>query len=179
MCTELMLALSVRGSEAKATVMETPCARQRGVSLIELVMFIVIISVALLALLGVMNTVTKGSADPMLHKQALAIAESLLEEIEAQDFSIQAGVAATSGPVNASNRATGYHIVSEYNGFTMAGITSINGAAVSGLGAYSASVSAVNQALGTIPATSAVQISVTVTPPSGDAITAVGYRVAY
>lgn len=156
-----------------------PEMRQRGVSLIELVMFIVIISIALLALLGVMNTVTKGSADPMLHKQALAIAESLLEEIEAQDFTMPTGVTATSGPVNAGNRAAGYHIISEYNGFAMAGITSINGAAVSGLAAYSASVSAVNQALGTIPATSAVQISVTVTPPSGDAITAVGYRVAY
>lgn len=60
--------------------------RQAGVSLIELVMFIVIVSVALAAILLVMNTVTRGSADPLIHKQSLAIAESLLEEVELMPF---------------------------------------------------------------------------------------------
>jgi MSHA pilin protein MshD len=59
---------------------------QRGISLIELIMFIVIVSVALAGILLVMNTVTRNSADPMLHKQALAIAESLLEEVELMPF---------------------------------------------------------------------------------------------
>jgi len=64
------------------------CTRhnQRGISLIELIMFIVIVSVALAGILLVMNTVTKGSADPLVHKQALAIAESLLEEAELMPF---------------------------------------------------------------------------------------------
>ncbi|TXT24529.1 MAG: hypothetical protein FD134_1480 [Gallionellaceae bacterium] len=59
---------------------------QRGVSLIELIMFIVIISVALAGVLLVMNRVTASSADPLVRKQALAIAESLLEEVELMPF---------------------------------------------------------------------------------------------
>ncbi len=59
---------------------------QRGISLIELIMFIVIVSVALAGILLVMNTVTRGSADPLIHKQALAIAESMLEEVELMPF---------------------------------------------------------------------------------------------
>lgn len=59
---------------------------QRGISLIELVMFIVIVSVALAGILLVMNVTTKSSADPLVHKQAFAIAESLLEEVELMPF---------------------------------------------------------------------------------------------
>jgi MSHA pilin protein MshD len=55
---------------------------QRGISLIELIMFIMIVSVALAGILLVMNVTTKSSADPLVHKQALAIAEAMLEEIE-------------------------------------------------------------------------------------------------
>lgn len=54
---------------------------QRGVSLIELVLFIVIVGVATSAILGVMNLATSHSADPQLRKQALAVAEGMLEEI--------------------------------------------------------------------------------------------------
>ncbi|HEU0188726.1 MAG TPA: type II secretion system protein [Gallionella sp.] len=49
-------------------------------------MFIVIVSVAVAGILLVMNVTTKGSADPLIHKQALAIAESLLEEVELMPF---------------------------------------------------------------------------------------------
>ena len=61
---------------------------QRGISLIELIVFIVIVSVALAGILLVMNVTTKNSADPLIHKQALAIAESLLEEIELMPFTL-------------------------------------------------------------------------------------------
>lgn len=60
--------------------------RQRGVSLIELVLFIVIVGVASAAILGVMSMTTQRSADPQLRKQALAIAEGMLEEIELARF---------------------------------------------------------------------------------------------
>jgi MSHA pilin protein MshD len=61
---------------------------QRGISLIELIMFIVIVSVALAGILLVMNVTTKSSADPLIHKQAIAIAESLLEEVELMPFTL-------------------------------------------------------------------------------------------
>ena len=60
--------------------------RQRGISLIELIMFIVIISIALAGILLVMNRVTSHSADTLIRKQSLAIAESLLEEVELMPF---------------------------------------------------------------------------------------------
>ena len=60
--------------------------RQHGLTLIELIMFIVIVSVALAGILLVMNVTTKSSADPMIRKQGLAIAEALLEEVMLQPF---------------------------------------------------------------------------------------------
>ncbi len=60
--------------------------KQYGTSLIELIMFIVIVSAALAGLLLVMNVTTRGSVDPLIHKQALAIAESMLEEVELMPF---------------------------------------------------------------------------------------------
>lgn len=66
--------------------MSTKPAQQRGVTLIELIMFIVIIGVALAGLLAVINFTTKGSADPVRQKQALMIAEGLLEEVSLAGF---------------------------------------------------------------------------------------------
>ena len=52
----------------------------RGMTLIELIMFIVIVSVGLAGVLTSLNVAVRGSADPLQPKQALAIAEGLLEE---------------------------------------------------------------------------------------------------
>lgn len=60
--------------------------RQSGLSLIELIVFIVIVGVGLAGITVTYNTVVRHSADPMVRKQALAIAESLLLEIEQQPF---------------------------------------------------------------------------------------------
>jgi MSHA pilin protein MshD len=56
--------------------------REHGFSLIELVLFIVIVSVAGTGLLSVMNLTAAHSADPLAQKQALFIARAMLEEIE-------------------------------------------------------------------------------------------------
>lgn len=61
--------------------------KSRGFSLIELVIFIIIIGIALAGVTQIMARVMRSSADAMLHKQALAIAESLLEEVELMSFS--------------------------------------------------------------------------------------------
>lgn len=60
--------------------------RQTGLSLIELLMFIVVVSVGLAGILLVMDVTTRNSADPMIRKQALAIAESLMEEVQLMPF---------------------------------------------------------------------------------------------
>jgi MSHA pilin protein MshD len=64
----------------------TRCSGQRGVSLIELIIFIVIVGVGVAGILVSYDTVVRGSADPIIRKQALAIAESLLLEVEQQAF---------------------------------------------------------------------------------------------
>jgi MSHA pilin protein MshD len=61
-------------------------ARQRGVTLIELILFIVIVSVAVVGVLQVMRLNTASSADPLRRKQALMIAEALLEEVQLAKF---------------------------------------------------------------------------------------------
>jgi MSHA pilin protein MshD len=58
----------------------------RGFTLIELIMFIVIVSIALVGIFQVVALTTKFSADPQLRKQAMAIAEGLLEEVELARF---------------------------------------------------------------------------------------------
>jgi len=60
----------------------TPAGAQRGFTLIELTVFIVIVSVAVLGVLRVISFTTANSADPQLRKQALVLAESMLEEVQ-------------------------------------------------------------------------------------------------
>ena len=170
----------------------TVSTKQRGTSLIELIMFIVIVSVALAGILLVMNVTTKGSADPLVHKQAIAAAESLLEEIELQDFMDPDGSAACPLPASAvtpTNRALDYHIVDCYKDFPNSGpatgIYSVNGAAITDLASYTARVtidsttSPLGTGADTIAAGSAVLITVTVTDPQGNDIQISGYRTRY
>ena len=57
-------------------------SRLRGFTLVEVLIFIVIVGIAMAGILSIMNLTSVASTDPMRDKQALAIAESLLEEIE-------------------------------------------------------------------------------------------------
>lgn len=61
-------------------------AGAKGFTLIELIMFIVIVSIGLIGILSVFNIVVRNSADPMVHKRMLSIAEALMEEVSAQAF---------------------------------------------------------------------------------------------
>lgn len=153
---------------------------QHGISLIELILFIVIIGVALAALLSVLNVTTKGSVNPLLRKQALAIAESLLEEVELQAFSNPIG--GFTGAATQANRAS-FDDVMDYNGFATTGIYPADGSGtgVTGLSAYNVSVAVVKTttAWGTVAAGDAAQITVTVTDPSGQTLETVSYRVNY
>jgi len=152
---------------------------QRGISLIELIMFIVIVSVALAGILLVMNQVVGRSADPLIRKQAMAVAESMLEEIRLQDLS---GGGLCTGTLGADAARSNADSVCDYNGYsTTAGIRdfSTNGL-VQGLQGYN--ISSVNIVtpivLGgiPIPAASGVMITVTVADPTGATIDATGYR---
>ena len=185
--------------------MFTKC-RQNGISLIELIMFIVIVSVGIAGILSVMNVTTKASADPLLRKQALAIAESMLEEIELQPFTFcdpddplaaaaQGATVDAPGAPGCTSAATIQGVapqagesryaaplfdnVGDYNGFSMTGIRDIGNVPIAGLGAYNASV-AITQAGAAfaLPAAAVLQIDVTVKSGNTD-ITLTGYRFRY
>lgn len=59
---------------------------QRGVTLIEAIVFMIVISVGVVGLVSVMGPLVKYSAEPMHQKQMAAIAESLLSEALHQPF---------------------------------------------------------------------------------------------
>ena len=146
---------------------------QRGISLIELILFIIIISIALTSLLMVMNINTRNSVDPLLRKQALAIAESLLEEIELQAFS---NTICDVGCIGNISQRNNFYDVFDYHGINTTGAV-ITG--ITALASYTVNVAVVNPATawGTIPATDVAEITVTVTDSNGQSIQAIGYRV--
>jgi MSHA pilin protein MshD len=185
------------------------CTRhnQRGISLIELIMFIVIVIVALAGILLVMNVTTKGSADPLVHKQALAIAESLLEEVELQPFTYcdpndvnaaSAGSAAsctagldqnkggaplTSATPNTETRydtSFPFDNVADYGGFSMAAgsIMDITNTNI-GLAGYKADIAVARNGLAGLPADAALLITVTVTGPDLMPVVLEGIRTRY
>ncbi len=97
---------------------QAPGSQQRGFTLIELIIFIVVVSAGLAGILSVMNSVVKSSADPIVRKQAMAMAESILEEIVQKEYSDPDG---TSGE---TTRAT-MDDVDDYNGKTAAEIQTL------------------------------------------------------
>lgn len=164
--------------------------RQRGLSLIELIVFIVIVSVALAGVLVVFNVVIKSSADPMIRKQALAIAEAVLEEVMLQPYTwcdpddpaaataqgytcttVQNTVAGKGGESRASSSLDN---VLDFNGETIN--TSITGGSAS----YSATVTVVPALLNDIADTTNAALLITVTVNSGlESIQLQGYRTRY
>jgi len=183
------------------------CIRQRGISLIELIMFIVIVSISLAGILLVMNKVTRHGADPLPRKQALAIAESLLEEIQlmpmtycdpndanAATATSTAGCAnpqdsedVTVGPAppgeTRGSTTNPFDNVADYGGYSENGIKDILGNPIAGLGSYSASVALTRVGTtfigGAAPAGAALQITVTVTAPDSSQVVLDGYRTRY
>ena len=61
-------------------------AAERGFTLIELIFFIVVVSAGLAGILSVMNTTVQFSNEPMARKQAMVLAESILEEVVQKDY---------------------------------------------------------------------------------------------
>jgi MSHA pilin protein MshD len=179
---------------SRAARLAPPAAR--GASLIELVIFLLVVSVGLLGILSAMNLVGMYSSDPSIQRQELALAESLLSEIELQPFTLcdPLGAPITPGgaclitqglaPANGETRYSStlpFNNVGDYNGFSMnsgnGGILAIDGTAIGGLGGYSAAVGVqTNQALGALPIAKVLLITVTIGGPDGSTLALSGYR---
>jgi MSHA pilin protein MshD len=165
---------------------------QRGASLLELIMFIVVVGAGLAGIIGIWQTTAQGSADPLIQKQALAIAEAYLEETLAMPFTycdpddVHAAMAESDGPVNPADTTrcavtleaigaeggeargsgtTPYDNVNDYNSLAAAAPASIDGDVIAGLDAYQVSVAVTGQSLtaGALTVPAAASLRVTVT----------------
>ena len=183
--------------------------RARGISLIELIMFIVIVGAGLAGILGVMNFTTRASADPLIQKQALAIAEAYLEEVLAMPFTYcdpddaNAATAESTGAVNPADPtlcATNLEVlgaenmggletrgsttrpfdnVNDYNSLATAAPANLDGTPIPDLGAYQVTVAVVAEALSTVASAASLRVTVTVTGPVGVTVRLDGYRTRY
>jgi MSHA pilin protein MshD len=175
--------------------------KERGLSLVELLVFIVVVGIAVTGVLSVYSQNARTSADPVVRKQAAAVAESLLDEVLAKpytycdtdDANVETASSAADcatmaetamGPENPSEtryaNLTPFDNVNDYNGFTMNPIADLSGNGV-GLGGYSATVQ-VQQPAGAfngIPAGETLLVTVTVTAPGNQGVSLSGYRARY
>src|SRR5688572_13358381 len=75
-----------RSMSNRARAMSTTKSAQGGFTLVELVLFIAVLGIALGGVLVAYDHATRDAADPLVRKQALAIAEALLEEVQQMPF---------------------------------------------------------------------------------------------
>lgn len=162
----------MRYSIAKSCHKFTRC--QRGLTLVELIVSMVIISIALGGVLMVMNFTVSHSADPMIQHQAIAIAESYMEEIVLQRYNNPPG-----GYTGTTRNL--FDDVFDYNGMNDSGAKDQNGNAIAGLENYTVTV-IVSDPADFGPAGSVVQArKVTVRVQRGTEmdLTLTGYRTDY
>jgi MSHA pilin protein MshD len=175
---------------------------ERGFTLIELVVFIAILGVAVGGVLGAYQYSSRDSADPVVRKQALATAESLLEEIQQMPFtycdpddtSVTTAASAAGcttaeaiGPEAGETRysaTTPFDNVNDYHGYNTAsevptGIKDITNTPIGGLSQYDAAVTVATAALPGVAANDALLISVVVTGPGNVSVRLDGYRTRY
>ena len=147
--------------------------RQAGTTLIELVIAIVIVSIAASGVLMALSMNVGRSADPMLRHQAVAIAEAYLEEIFLKPFNDPDGVDGEA------SRAL-YDDVDDYNGLVNVGARDQFDAALPGLGDYTVAVTvAPSSALPGIAAIDLYLINVTVTRAAEINFTVSAYRANF
>lgn len=152
--------------------------RMRGFTLIEMVVAMVIIAVGLGGVLLTFNTVVKSSADPMIQKQMVAVAEELMEEILLKPHAV-AGTAPTNALAAcgaAQSVRSGFDDVRDYHLYQTTGVCDVDGDAVAGLANYGVSVNVSSASWQGVADT--LRIDVTVTR-GGESFRLTGWRTPY
>ena len=179
-----------------------------GMSLIEVVVFIVVLGIGIAGTVVLFNQVTKASVDPMIRKQALALASSMLEEVELKAFTycdpddatvytaanaaacaIAEGIGPNEPSANAETRYADprFDNVNDYHGFSMGSgqanpdIRTAANTPIAELANYAVSVSVAN-AGGTFGLAVDEVLLITVAAshvPTGVSVSLQGYRFRY
>lgn len=150
-----------------------------GLTLVELIVAMLVISIALAGVLLATAYTTRHSADPVVRHQATAIAEAYLEEITLKDYRDPDD--GNLCPAPEAERAF-YDNICDYSGLSDDGAVDQNGNAISGLENYAVSVtvSSPEQPFGPAGATvNGLKIAVTVIDPAGESLILSGYRAEY
>ena len=142
----------------------------RGFTLMEMVLLIVVLSVGLAGIALSLQQAVRGSSDPLIEKQVVAIAESLMQEILLLPYNTPSGESA------GVTRAT-YNSVSDWNGFSTAGIQTIEGTVIPSLSTYN--VASVSVTSTTLNSQTAKIVTITVTGPGGAQFVLDGYKLNY
>ena len=170
----------------------------KGVTLIELVIAIVVISIGLSALLITITNMTSRSADPAVQQQGMAIAQSYMEEILSQafcdpnDFSTDCFADCTANACGSCSGATAlggggesrstYDDVCDYAAISDEATADINGP-ISELADYSVTVTVDDsgESLGSLDSDlgEVVRIDVVVTHTNGFSTTLTAYKVNF
>lgn len=146
---------------------------QAGVTLVELLVSIVIVSIAASAVLGVISMTTAGSADPMIRHQASAIAEAYLEEILLRPFDDPDGVDGEAARAD-------FDDLDDYDGLADSGARDQFGNPIAALAAYDVSVSVTaSAALPGVPAADAFRVDVVVSRGADLSYLLSGYRTRF
>ena len=152
------------------------CARSaarrpaRGFTLPEAVLAIVVLAVGLTGVLLAFGAVARHSADPVLRKQMMGIAQELLEEIALKPYA----AAANSAPAGCARDT--YNDIADYHGYSSVGICTVDGVVIPALAAFSVSASVVAGTLAGVSA--AKQITITVSQ-GGESLTIKSWRTDY
>jgi MSHA pilin protein MshD len=144
-------------------------AKQTGATLIELILSIVIISTALAGILGLVNLTVLHSADPLVQHQAIAIAESYLEEITALPVVDPNGTNTGETRVNFDN-------IDDYDGLNDVGARDQDNNIITNLGNYTVDVNIADQVISGVTMKA---ITVSVSRTSVATINITGYRATY
>jgi MSHA pilin protein MshD len=143
---------------------------ERGTTLIELVVSIVVIAIAASAVLGVLSRSAQRSADAMIIAQAVSVAEAYLEEITLKPFVDPDGTDGEAGRVN-------FDDTDDYHGLVDAGARDQFGNAIAALTGYTVTVTvAASTGLPSVPSTEAKRIDVRVTHAPSVNLTLSGYK---
>jgi MSHA pilin protein MshD len=141
---------------------------QSGMTLIELIVAIVIIAVGLAGVLSVFNTNVRASADPMVQKQLLAIAEGMMDEVMLLPYAAGAGTG--TGCVREA-----FDDIGDFAAYTSQPICDLEGNTV--LSGYSVSVAVVDATLGMeLTGETSKKITVTVERNANESVKLIGWR---